>query len=149
MRQVSHLQTWTSIFVIKLTSVSRGKRRSCYDLEEQKGFSTNAECFCLCVWVGAGGQAQGHDGGLPSLQGDGAADLPGTEEHPPGAQSRWDILFLNPYFPPSRDFSLNEENLTVCVPGVDTDELDSNVDDYEEETIEFFINEEIIPLGDL
>uniref|UniRef100_A0A3B3TSL9 Eukaryotic translation initiation factor 3 subunit B n=1 Tax=Poecilia latipinna TaxID=48699 RepID=A0A3B3TSL9_9TELE len=33
--------------------------------------------------------------------------------------------------------------------GVDTDELDSNVDDWEEETIEFFINEEIIPLGDL
>ena len=32
--------------------------------------------------------------------------------------------------------------------GVDTDELDSNVDDWEEETIEFFINEEIIPLGD-
>ncbi|CAF92736.1 unnamed protein product, partial [Tetraodon nigroviridis] len=33
--------------------------------------------------------------------------------------------------------------------GVDTDELDSNVDDWEEETIEFFINEEIIPFGDL
>ncbi|KAF0037108.1 hypothetical protein F2P81_009982 [Scophthalmus maximus] len=33
--------------------------------------------------------------------------------------------------------------------GVDTDELDSNVDDWEEETIEFFINEEIIPIGDL
>jgi len=33
--------------------------------------------------------------------------------------------------------------------GVDTDELDSNIDDYEEETIEFFINEEIIPIGDL
>ncbi|CAL8271732.1 eukaryotic translation initiation factor 3, subunit Ba [Gadus morhua] len=33
--------------------------------------------------------------------------------------------------------------------GVDTDELDSNVEDWEEETIEFFINEEIIPLGDL
>jgi len=32
--------------------------------------------------------------------------------------------------------------------GVDTDELDSNVDDWEEETIEFFINEEIIPLGE-
>ncbi|XP_034293772.1 eukaryotic translation initiation factor 3 subunit B [Pantherophis guttatus] len=28
--------------------------------------------------------------------------------------------------------------------GVDTDELDSNVDDWEEETVEFFINEEII-----
>lgn len=36
-----------------------------------------------------------------------------------------------------------------CVAGVDTDELDSNVDDWEEETIEFFINEEIIALGDL
>lgn len=45
----------------------------------------------------------------------------------------------------------------VCVPvqpllpllllGVDTDELDSNVDDWEEETIEFFVTEEIIPLG--
>lgn len=33
--------------------------------------------------------------------------------------------------------------------GVDTDELDSNVEDWEEETIEFFISEEIIPLGDL
>lgn len=34
-------------------------------------------------------------------------------------------------------------------PGVDTDELESNIDDWEEETIEFFINEEIIPIGDL
>lgn len=37
-----------------------------------------------------------------------------------------------------------------CPPlpaGVDTDELDSNVDDWEEETIEFFVTEEIIPLG--
>ncbi|XP_056265440.1 eukaryotic translation initiation factor 3, subunit Ba [Pseudoliparis swirei] len=33
--------------------------------------------------------------------------------------------------------------------GMDSDELDSNVEDWEEETIEFFINEEIIPLGDL
>ncbi|KAK9980676.1 hypothetical protein ABG768_000267 [Culter alburnus] len=33
--------------------------------------------------------------------------------------------------------------------GVDTDELDSNVEDWEEETIEFFISEEIISLGDL
>lgn len=33
--------------------------------------------------------------------------------------------------------------------GVDTDDHDSNVDDWEEETIEFFINEEIIPIGDL
>uniref|UniRef100_A0A3B4GC99 Eukaryotic translation initiation factor 3 subunit B n=1 Tax=Pundamilia nyererei TaxID=303518 RepID=A0A3B4GC99_9CICH len=33
--------------------------------------------------------------------------------------------------------------------GVGTDEPDSNVDDWEEETIEFFINEEIIPIGDL
>ncbi|XP_034087242.1 eukaryotic translation initiation factor 3, subunit Ba [Gymnodraco acuticeps] len=33
--------------------------------------------------------------------------------------------------------------------GVETDELDSNVEDWEEETIEFFINEEIIPFGDL
>lgn len=31
--------------------------------------------------------------------------------------------------------------------GVDTDELDSNVDDWEEETIEFFVTEDIIPLG--
>ncbi|XP_003318263.4 eukaryotic translation initiation factor 3 subunit B isoform X1 [Pan troglodytes] len=31
--------------------------------------------------------------------------------------------------------------------GVDTDELDSNVDDWEEETIEFFVTEEIIPIG--
>ncbi|XP_060116568.1 eukaryotic translation initiation factor 3 subunit B [Heteronotia binoei] len=30
--------------------------------------------------------------------------------------------------------------------GVDTDELDSNVEDWEEETVEFFINEEIIPV---
>ncbi|XP_051982301.1 eukaryotic translation initiation factor 3 subunit B-like [Xyrauchen texanus] len=33
--------------------------------------------------------------------------------------------------------------------GVDTDELDSNVEDWEEETIEFFISEDIIPVGDL
>ncbi|XP_043566987.1 eukaryotic translation initiation factor 3, subunit Ba [Chiloscyllium plagiosum] len=32
--------------------------------------------------------------------------------------------------------------------GVDTDELDSNVDDWEEETVEFFVTEEIIPVGD-
>ncbi|XP_055507092.1 eukaryotic translation initiation factor 3, subunit Ba [Leucoraja erinacea] len=32
--------------------------------------------------------------------------------------------------------------------GVDTDELDSNVDDWEEETFEFFVTEEIIPVGD-
>lgn len=38
---------------------------------------------------------------------------------------------------------------SLHLAGVDTDELDSNVDDWEEETIEFFINEEIIPLGDL
>lgn len=31
--------------------------------------------------------------------------------------------------------------------GVDTDELDSNVDDWEEETIEFFVTEEIILSG--
>ncbi|PIO35576.1 hypothetical protein AB205_0108360 [Aquarana catesbeiana] len=30
--------------------------------------------------------------------------------------------------------------------GVDTDELDSNIDDWEEETIEFFVTEEIIYL---
>lgn len=41
---------------------------------------------------------------------------------------------------------------TPCHPppplaGVDTDELDSNVEDWEEETIEFFVTEEIIPLG--
>lgn len=40
-------------------------------------------------------------------------------------------------------------DIYFCLPGVDTDELDSNVEDWEEETIEFFINEEIIPLGDL
>lgn len=40
-------------------------------------------------------------------------------------------------------------NIVMCPPGVDTDELDSNVDDWEEETIEFFINEEVIPFGDL
>uniref|UniRef100_A0A8C0IQE5 Eukaryotic translation initiation factor 3 subunit B n=1 Tax=Chelonoidis abingdonii TaxID=106734 RepID=A0A8C0IQE5_CHEAB len=32
--------------------------------------------------------------------------------------------------------------------GVDTDELDSNVDDWEEETVEFFINEEIITIAE-
>ena len=32
-------------------------------------------------------------------------------------------------------------------PGVDTDELDSNVEDWEEETIEFFVTEEVVPLG--
>lgn len=40
-------------------------------------------------------------------------------------------------------------DIVMCPPGVDTDELDSNVDDWEEETIEFFINEEVIPFGDL
>lgn len=47
---------------------------------------------------------------------------------------------------------LNQENVAdtlILPPGVDTDELDSNVDDWEEETIEFFINEEVIPFGDL
>lgn len=34
------------------------------------------------------------------------------------------------------------------IAGVDTDELDSNVDDWEEETVEFFINEEIITLAE-
>lgn len=37
--------------------------------------------------------------------------------------------------------------LPLLLLGVDTDELDSNVDDWEEETIEFFVTEEIIPLG--
>lgn len=37
---------------------------------------------------------------------------------------------------------------TFSIPGVDTDELDSNVDDWEEETVEFFINEEIITLAE-
>lgn len=40
-------------------------------------------------------------------------------------------------------------DVVMCPPGVDTDELDSNVDDWEEETIEFFISEEVIPFGDL
>lgn len=40
-------------------------------------------------------------------------------------------------------------NIVMCPPGVDSDERDSNVDDWEEETIEFFINEEVIPFGDL
>lgn len=40
-------------------------------------------------------------------------------------------------------------DIAVCLPGVDTDELESNVDDWEEETIEFFISEEVIPFGDL
>lgn len=47
---------------------------------------------------------------------------------------------------------LNQVNVAdtlIRPPGVDTDELDSNVDDWEEETIEFFINEEVIPFGDL
>lgn len=37
--------------------------------------------------------------------------------------------------------------LSLFSSGVDTDELDSNVDDWEEETIEFFVTEETIPLG--
>lgn len=56
------------------------------------------------------------------------------------------------------DWSLQEPCSWLCshVPGVsvlsvlsgvDTDELDSNVDDWEEETIEFFVTEEVIPLG--
>lgn len=46
--------------------------------------------MCFCWWAGAGGQAQGHDGGLPSLQGRSGEDLPGTEERPTGTQRRWD-----------------------------------------------------------
>ena len=46
-------------------------------------------------------------------------------------------------------FTWSADALDNVFPGVDTDELDSNVEDWEEETIEFFINEEIIPLGDL
>ena len=46
-------------------------------------------------------------------------------------------------------FYLITSLIPICPPGVDTDELDSNVDDWEEETIEFFINEEVIPFGDL
>lgn len=38
---------------------------------------------------------------------------------------------------------------SVKISGVDTDELDSNVEDWEEETIEFFISEDIIPFGEL
>lgn len=45
--------------------------------------------------------------------------------------------------------SWNVADILIRPPGVDTDELDSNVDDWEEETIEFFINEEVIPFGDL
>lgn len=41
-------------------------------------------------------------------------------------------------------FSVNVSSIA----GVDTDELDSNVDDWEEETVEFFINEEIITLAE-
>jgi len=51
-----------------------------------------------------------------------------------------------------RSLSVRKEatDMRVCPPpGMDSDELDSNVEDWEEETIEFFINEEIIPLGDL
>lgn len=112
--------------------------------------------LCVCVWVGAGGQAQVYDGGLPSLQGNIAADLSGTEERPPRAQRRWDRshYHLLTFYPPLSTFTflikkITDICLSVCPPGVDTDELDSNVDDWEEETIEFFINEEIIPLGDL
>lgn len=104
----------------------------------------------VCVWVGAGGQAQVHDGGLSSLPGAGAGDPSRTEEHPPRAQRRWDPLTLARL--PPLFLSLNVEKMAdicFCLSGVDTDELDSNVDDWEEETIEFFINEEIIPLGDL
>ncbi|MGH0122312.1 UNVERIFIED_CONTAM: hypothetical protein FKN15_003103, partial [Acipenser sinensis] len=39
-------------------------------------------------------------------------------------------------------------SVSLSSSGVDTDELDSNVEDWEEETIEFFVNEEIIPLGE-
>lgn len=43
-----------------------------------------------------------------------------------------------------RSFPLNFSSFL----GVDTDELDSNVDDWEEETVEFFINEEIITVAE-
>lgn len=46
-------------------------------------------------------------------------------------------------------YSEHLSDIVMCPPGVDTDELDSNVDDWEEETIEFFISEEVIPFGDL
>lgn len=108
--------------------------------------------FCVCVWAGASWQAQDHDGGIPQLQGEDSAAPPGTEEPPSGAQRRSDRfastrLMIVDGFPavePKADVWS-----PVFLPGVDTDELDSNVDDWEEETIEFFINEEIIPIGDL
>lgn len=61
-------------------------------------------------------------------------------------------LRQNLHLPPSNVFISHYKlyfYLCVCLAGGDTDELDRNVDDWEEETIEFFINEEIIPLGDL
>lgn len=107
---------------------------------------------CVCVWVGAGGQAKGHDGGLPSVQGDGSAELPWTEERPSWAKRRWEhpSQTFAPRCCPSLPSVTTWNDWCHPAPtGVDTDELDSNVDDWEEETIEFFINEEIIPLGDL
>lgn len=68
------------------------------------------------------------------------------------ASSSEEVGSLNLGSSSSTFLSLNLEKMAdicFCLSGVDTDELDSNVDDWEEETIEFFINEEIIPLGDL
>lgn len=42
----------------------------------------------------------------------------------------------------------SRSNTFSLFTGVDTDELDSNVDDWEEETVEFFINEEIITVAE-
>ncbi len=59
------------------------------------------------------------------------------------------FLSMNLCLPPSSSLIMKIADICFCRSGVDSDELDSNVDDWEEETIEFFINEEIIPLGDL
>lgn len=66
------------------------------------------------------------------------------------------VLFKAPWF---KDCFCQEQDclaaffhaftvIVFCISGVDTDELDSNVDDWEEETVEFFINEEIITLAE-
>lgn len=104
----------------------------------------------LCsVWVGSGGQAEGNDGRLPTVQGGGAEDLSRTEEHSPRAQRRWDLSLLSHSLLTCLWGFFLRVLKFLCHVGVGTDEPDSNVDDWEEETIEFFINEEIIPIGDL
>lgn len=69
---------------------------------------------CLCVRVGAGRQAKVHDGGLPSLQGDGSTDLPGTEERPSWAKRRWERPSKKTFFLVAVPSAVSKQNDSSC-----------------------------------